>query len=170
LDLKIHLRALEKSDLTWLYLIENDQSLWKYSNTILPYSFDLLKDYIKNSRRDIFDVKQLRMVISLEDKKGVGLVDLFDFRPEHKRAGIGVIVDKEFHNKGIAKKALQLLEIWAKEKLQLHQLYTYIAEENLKSINLFKSLGYIEIGLKNDWNFYEGKYNNEYTFQKILNE
>lgn len=89
---EIKLRALEPSDLEFLYELENDESLWEVSNTTTPYSKFVLKQYLKNAHRDIYEVKQLRLVIC---KKGVerplGFVDLFDFDPKHNKVGIGML-------------------------------------------------------------------------------
>ena len=74
--MKVKFRALEMDDLQWLYLIENDESLWKYSNTIVPFSKEILTKYILNSNRDIFDVKQLRMVVYSREVSRIGLIDL----------------------------------------------------------------------------------------------
>ena len=157
-------------DLQWLYLIENDEGLWKYSNTIVPFSKEILTKYILNSNRDIFDVKQLRMVVYSKEVSRIGLIDLYDFSPENKRLALGIIIDEKYRNIGVAKKALFLIEKWIKSRLDIHQIYVNIGEENLISIKLFKSLGYNKIGLKKDWNFYNNKFNSEYTFQKILND
>jgi diamine N-acetyltransferase len=157
-------------DLQWLYLIENDERLWKYSNTIVPFSKEILTKYILNSNRDIFDVKQLRMVVYSKEVSRIGLIDLYDFSPKNKRLALGIIIDEKYRNIGVAKKALSLIEKWIKSRLDIHQIYVNIGEENLISIKLFKSLGYIKIGLKKDWNFYNNKFNSEFTFQKILND
>ena len=157
-------------DLQWLYLIENDERLWKYSNTIVPFSKEILTKYILNSNRDIFDVKQLRMVVYSKEVSRIGLIDLYDFSPENKRLALGIIIDEKYRNIGVAKNALSLIERWIKSRLDIHQIYVNIGEENLISIKLFKSLGYNKIGLKKDWNFYNNKFNSEFTFQKILND
>ncbi len=157
-------------DLQWLYLIENDERLWKYSNTIVPFSKEILTKYILNSNRDIFDVKQLRMVVYSKEVSRIGLIDLYDFSPENKRLALGIIIDEKYRNIGVAKNALSLIEKWIKSRLDIHQIYVNIGEENLISIKLFKSLGYNKIGLKKDWNFYNNKFNSEFTFQKILND
>ena len=168
--MKVKFRALEMDDLQWLYLIENDEGLWKYSNTIVPFSKEILTKYILNSNRDIFDVKQLRMVVYSKEVSRIGLIDLYDFSPENKRLALGIIIDEKYRNIGVAKKALFLIEKWIKSRLDIHQIYVNIGEENLISIKLFKSLGYNKIGLKKDWNFYNNKFNSEFTFQKILND
>ena len=168
--MKVKFRALEMDDLQWLYLIENDEGLWKYSNTIVPFSKEILTKYILNSNRDIFDVKQLRMVVYSKEVSRIGLIDLYDFSPENKRLALGIIIDEKYRNIGVAKNALSLIEKWIKSRLDIHQIYVNIGEENLISIKLFKSLGYIKIGLKKDWNFYNNKFNSEFTFQKILND
>ena len=85
----ISLRALEPEDLELLFNIENKKEFWEIITTITPYSKFILRQYLENSHRDIYDVKQLRLVIcKAVDNEPVGLIDLFDFDPRHKRAAI----------------------------------------------------------------------------------
>ena len=58
----IFLRALEPSDIDFLYQLENEENLWEVSNTITPFSRFILEQYLENSHRDIFDIRQLRLV------------------------------------------------------------------------------------------------------------
>ncbi|HMQ44873.1 MAG TPA: GNAT family N-acetyltransferase, partial [Mariniflexile sp.] len=60
----IYLRALEPEDLEFIHAIENDESVWEMSNTTTPYSKYLIKQYLEQAHKDIFEVKQLRLVIS----------------------------------------------------------------------------------------------------------
>ena len=89
---QIYLRALEQKDLNFLYELENNTEVWEVSGTITPFSKDVLQLYLDNAHRDIYDVKQLRLVICTNEHKSVGLIDVFDFDPNHRRAGIGIIV------------------------------------------------------------------------------
>lgn len=165
----IELRALEPSDLDFLYLLENDESVWEVSNTSTPYSRFILKQYLENSHRDIYDVKQLRLVISLvSEKRPLGFIDLFDFEPKHYRVGLGVVIfSEEDRGKGFAFDALQLVCSYAFNNLNVHQVYANITDDNIKSIELFKKVGFLEAGTKKDWVFSEGKYKNEMIFQLI---
>lgn len=164
----IYLRALEPEDLEFIYEIENNEDIWEISNTQTPYSKYLIKQYLENAHKDVFEVKQLRLVISSYTNEAIGMIDLFDFDFKNSRAGIGVLVkDSINRKKGFGKEALQLLINYSFKHLNLHQLYCNISEDNQASIKLFTSQGFNEIGLKKDWNFTNGNFINEYLFQLI---
>ena len=42
----IHLRAMEPEDIDFLYSIENKQEEWFLGSTNMPYSHDILRQYI----------------------------------------------------------------------------------------------------------------------------
>ena len=72
----IYLRALEPEDLEFVYAIENNESVWEVSNTQTPYSRFLIKQYLENAHQDIYEAKQLRLAICLNDsQKAIGLID-----------------------------------------------------------------------------------------------
>ena len=62
-DQNIHLRALEPEDLEFLYQIENKESFWEVSHTQTPFSKYVLKQYLENAHLDIYESKQLRLLI-----------------------------------------------------------------------------------------------------------
>ncbi len=68
----IFLRALEPEDLDFIHEIENDESIWEISNTQTPYSRFLIKQYLEQSHKDIYEVKQLRLVISNYENTAFG--------------------------------------------------------------------------------------------------
>ena len=63
-DENIVIRALEPEDLEYLYQWENDMDLWEVSDTLTPFSHFTLKKYIENSHQDIYEAKQLRLMIT----------------------------------------------------------------------------------------------------------
>ncbi|SFS56833.1 diamine N-acetyltransferase [Zhouia amylolytica] len=165
---KVFLRALEPSDIDFLYKLENDTTVWEVSETLSPYSKFVLEEYLANAHRDIYEVKQLRLAINTLKKELIGFIDLFDFDPKNKRAGIGIIILNEANRgKGLGEEALRLLITYGFEHLGLHQVYCNIAESNKPSISLFKKLGFEEIGVKKDWKWTSRGYLNEILYQKI---
>jgi diamine N-acetyltransferase len=164
----IRLRALEPEDLDFLYSIENDISFWEISSTQTPFSKHLLTQYLANAHLDIYEAKQLRLVIvENESDKNVGLIDLFDFNPQHKRAGIGILIVPQSQQKGYAYEALGLLIDYSFKQLDLHQLYANITPENTSSIKLFKKHNFKEVGIKKEWVYGNGKFKDEILFQLI---
>ena len=163
-----YLRALEPEDLDFIYDIENDESVWEVSNTITPYSRFLIQEYLDNAHKDIFEVKQLRLVICDNSDRTVGLIDLFDFDPHHKRAGVGVLIyDESSRAKGFGKAALQMIIDYSFKQLNLHQLFCNISEENTSSIKLFEQFNFQCIGTKKDWICINNIYKDEYLYQLI---
>ena len=127
---QIYLRALEQKDLDFLYALENDTDVWEVSGTVTPYSKDVLQLYLDSAHRDIYDVKQLRLVICSQEHQALGLIDVFDFEPNHHRAGIGIVIlDKDQRNKGVGAEAITLLCNYLFEVLGLRQVYANILEE-----------------------------------------
>ncbi len=164
----IYLRALEPEDLDFLFLLENNEAIWEVSGTLTPYSKQVLGHYLENAHRDIFDVKQLRLAICEASTQVVGLVDLFDFDPKNKRAGLGIVVlESQNRNKGIGAEAVALLVQYAFQTLDLHQLYANVGADNAPSIHLFEKLGFSLVGVKKDWRYSHGAYKDELLFQKI---
>lgn len=164
----ISLRALEPEDLDFLYELENNNEIWEISGTVTPYSKDVLRQYLQNAHRDIYDVKQLRLAITSNKKETIGLIDLFDFDPKNRRAGIGIVVLSNLHrNKGAGGEAIGLLQEYAFSSLELRQLYANVGTENAPSIHLFKKMGFVEVGVKKDWILSNGSFKDEILFQKI---
>ena len=164
----IYLRALEPEDLEFIHAIENDETVWEISNTQTPYSKFLIKQYLENSHKDIFEVKQLRLVISSYSNEALGMIDLFDFDFKNRRAGVGILVKENSHRqRGYGREALQLLINYSFTHLNLHQLYCNISEDNQASIKLFTNQGFETIGLKKDWIYSNKTYKNEYLLQLI---
>ena len=133
------LRAPEPEDLGVMILFENTTSLWEVSNATGPYSRFYLKQYIETNQNDLYEDKQLRLMIENPDKQVVGIIDICNFDPFHNRAEIGIVVADSYQKKGIGKLALQLLKEHCFDFLGIHQLFAYIDVSNEPCRKLFKN-------------------------------
>lgn len=165
----IELRALEPEDLELLYEWENNDSYWVISNTITPYSRYILKKYLEDSHKTIYETGQLRLMIDYKPEKvTIGTIDIFDFDPFNKRAGLGILIaDENYRRKGLASMSLTCVIDYCFKTLQLHQLFCNILANNSESIELFKKHGFVVAGEKKDWIKTSERYLNEYMFQLI---
>jgi diamine N-acetyltransferase len=166
----VRLRAVELSDIDFLYLCENDPEVWTVSESITPYSRFELEKYIL-SEGDIFANKQLRLMIDSKqngDYSVIGMVDLFDFNPIHSRAGLGILIySPENRGKGYAAEVLDLLIDYSFTVLNISVLYCNISANNRKSINCLEKAGFERCGLKKSWNKTPTGREDEIMFQLI---
>ncbi len=168
----ISLRAPEPEDLDLLYIWENESAVWQVSGTLTPFSRYVLKQYLEHAGKDIFQAKQLRLIIQLKNNhRPVGAVDLFDFDPHHRRAGLGILIAEPSDRRhGYARETLETLMGYCFSVLHLHQLYCNIAAGNSASIKLFKEAGFLESGRKREWLYNGRSYEDELLFQKLAGD
>ncbi len=165
----VRLRALEPEDVDILYRWENDIDVWKVSNTIAPFSKYILRQFIENQKYDIYETKQLRLIIeALETQKPVGTIDLFDIDPYNLRAGVGILIyDRNDHKRGYASGAVSLLIRYCFQILGLNQLYCNITAGNNDSMALFRSKGFHVVGVKKEWTRTTCDWQDEYMLQLL---
>ena len=163
---KVLLRALEPSDLPILYDWENDTRNWTVSNTLAPFSRCLLEKFIETSAQDIYTNKQLRlMVVDLATSHTVGVLDVFDFEPAHRRAGIGILIEPSSRGQGFGKDSVLIAKKYLFDVLKLHQIYCHIMVDNIHSISLFQKCGFEICGQKKEWVLTSDGYVDEYILQ-----
>ncbi len=177
---KVVLRAVEPEDLDVMYVWENDPQLWEYGQTRVPYSRYQLRQFIERQGQDLGDDGELRLIICLpcesefrgqtliDAGEAVGVIDIFEYSPTHRRAGVGVLIDPAYRGCGYASEALNVVENYLKYTFELHQLWCNVACDNFASMSLFEGAGYSVVGVKRGWIRRNGDYLDEALLQKIL--
>ncbi len=166
---RIALRALEKGDALKLMLWENNPQFWHVSETEAPFSLQAIEDFI-NQNGNFRQTGQIRlMIMNNSSSEAIGCVDLFDGHNRHRRAGVGILIAEDQHRgQGFASESLKLLTDYARDLLDLHQLYAHIADDNLHSIRLFENSGFEYSGTLKQWRRYRSTWQDVLIYQKIL--
>lgn len=166
---RIVLRALEKKDATTLMIWENNPEHWRVSDTEAPYSLHGIQQFIE--QQDNFRTcGQVRlMIIIKQTNEAIGCIDLFDGHGRHRRAAVGILLaDEQQRGKGYAAESLALIEKYACEILDLHQLYAHVEDQNKESIRLFENAGFNHVGTLKDWRRWNKSWHTILIFQKIF--
>lgn len=173
-----------------MYRWENDPAVWRVSGTTAPFSRHALERFVEEQRFDIFQTRQQRLIIETLDRSpddrehcgatnakhsapngscAIGALDLFEFDPLNRRAGIGILIHPaDARRKGYATDAVETGCRYASKVLGLHQLWCNVGATNTASLALFRSAGFVEIGTKHDWLWTPDGYEDEILFQRIL--
>ncbi len=127
----VTLRSLEATDLDVLYRWENDTRLWTVSNIMAPSPKSYVWQYLQNYDSDIFNTRQLRLMITLTSSgEPVGTVDLTNFDPFNNRAEFGIMIDHAQEGKGYGNEALKLTIAYVRDYLGLCQIYALVPVSN----------------------------------------
>lgn len=165
----LSLRAVEPEDIDFIMVIENNQKFWKVSETTLPFSRYHIKQYIENAHQDIFTTKQFRFIINNDvTKNKIGIIDLYDFDPQNKRVGIGIVILEEEQGNGYAKIAIKLIKEYAKNHLKIHQLFVKIHSTNITSLKLFQVCEFEKTAVLKNWYFNGKDYEDEIMMQYFI--
>ena len=117
---------------------------------------------------DLFSMRQIRIMIEKNnDNTCIGCIDIYDFDPIHMRAGIGILIQKDYRKLGFARQALELIIHYCFNTLMLKQIYCLIDVLNNDSIKLFTNIGFEQCGLRKEWIKTPNGFIDEIEFQLI---
>lgn len=166
--IKIFLRPIKKSDLTFLNEWKNDEEIYKYlGGGFMPTSIDQQEKWIDTMIDTTGNNK--RFVICDYQNNPVGVVGLYDISSIHRTCEIGIYIgSKNVQGKGYGKEACQLIEKFAKEYLNLRKIKLNVVLENIGALNLWESLNYEKIGEYKEERYIQGEYKNLVLMEKFI--
>lgn len=150
----IQLRALEREDLRYIHLLNNDNKIMSYWFEEPYESFAELQDLFK---KHIHNQSERRFIL-MDDKQTVGLVELVEIDLIHRNAEFQIIIDPQSQGKGYASIATKLAIEYAFTILNLHKIYLLVDKKNHKAIHIYRKTCFqIEGELKEEF-FINGSY------------
>ncbi len=165
----IFLRALEKEDATKLMIWENNPENWRVSDTEVPFSMHAIKQFVEQHENFRQSGQVRLMIVKKEGNESIGCIDIFDGNQKHRRAALGILIaDEADRGQGFAREAVDLTLSYAKDILDLHQIYVHIEDSNTTSIALFENAGFENVGKLKDWRRWNKAWHDVLIYQKIL--
>ncbi|MGJ3494464.1 Spermidine N(1)-acetyltransferase [Piscirickettsia salmonis] len=152
---RIHLRALEKSDLALVHRWNNNFSVMRYWFEEPYESFVELEELYN---KHIHDQSERRFIIENSDNNIVGLVELLEIDYIHRNAEYTVLIDPNYQGRSYALQATEQVLGYAFNVLNLHKVYLLVDERNEKAIHVYKKAGFIPESVLIDEIFVEGAY------------
>jgi ribosomal-protein-alanine N-acetyltransferase len=97
----------------------------------------------------------------IEDKntcESIGVISVYNYKPEHRKAELGYWLLPRFWGKGIASEVIKpVIHYWKTEK-KLHRFEAFIETENIASIRLIEKAGFIFEGTQRECEIKFGRF------------
>jgi len=151
----IRLRPLERSDLHFVHLLNNNRSVMGYWFEEPYESFvELEQLYSKH----IHDQSERRFIVEDGAHDPVGLVELVEIDHLHRRAEFLIMIAPEQQGRGYARAATRLAINYAFRVLNLYKLYLLVDVDNTRAIRIYEGVGFRREGVLIDEFFSDGRY------------
>lgn len=165
------LRAVEPSDAQAMWEVETDSSQWVANSMSAPLSRLNLFEYAQNYDANPFSAGQLRLIVELKNQnRPIGIVDLYEISAQNRTSMLGIYILPQYRRQGYATRSIRILEDYCRNILNLRILGAKISEQNRASINLFKSLKFVNTGFLPGWLLNGKQTQNILLFFKNLNQ
>ncbi len=156
----VSLRPLERSDLHFVHVLNNNRSVMGYWFEEPYESFVELEELY---RKHIHDQSERRFIVEHESTETqaherVGLVELVEIDHLHRRAEFLIMISPDFQQHGYAKAATRSAINYAFRVLNLYKLYLLVDVDNAAAIKVYEGAGFQREGVLVDEFFSDGRY------------
>lgn len=106
-------------------------------------------------------------IVDKARKENIGVISVYHYKPEHKRAEVGYWLLPRFWGKGIAGEVLgEVIRYW--QGKGLHRLEAFVEAGNSGSIRLLERSGFHHEGTLRDYELKWGKFISVHIFALII--
>jgi diamine N-acetyltransferase len=156
----VSLRPLERSDLHFVHLLNNNRSVMGYW---FEEPFESFVELEELYRKHIHDQSERRFIVEHEvleppSHERVGLVELVEIDHLHRRAEFLIMISPEHQSHGFAKAATLATIHYAFRVLNLYKLYLLVDVDNAVAIHIYEAAGFKREGVLVDEFFSDGRY------------
>jgi len=162
-DGKIRLRLRRPSDSEQNYLMQFDSLGISLVGEEMP--LPPVKPVIKpDSEQEQPNNTAPEFIIETLSGEYVGGLHFNFINERHGTFSIGMILLKQYRNKGYGKAAMRILFEYAFNERRLHKFTGFCLDDNIASAKMMESLGCVREGTIRDVIFLGGKYHSQYIF------
>ncbi|MCJ7824273.1 MAG: GNAT family N-acetyltransferase [Anaerolineales bacterium] len=157
---RIRLRALEREDLPRFVEWFHDPEVRAGISLFMPLSLAEEEQWYE----EMIKKDPIEHTLSVDVRNGeewthVGNCGLFDLEPQSRRMELGVIIgERSSWDQGFGTDVVRTLLGHAFETLNLNRVVLRVYETNLRAIQVYKKIGFIEEGRLRQDHFIDGKY------------
>ena len=151
----IHLRPLERSDLHFVHVLNNNDAIMRYW---FEEPYEAYDELVALYDRHIHDQFERRFIVERSGGERIGLVELVEINHIHRRAEFQIIIAPSFQGHGYAKAATRVAIGYAFRVLNLHKVFLVVDKDNLAAGHIYQACGFSVEGELREEFFSNGRY------------
>lgn len=157
---RIRLRAVERDDLPRFVTWFQDPEVRAGISLFLPLSLAEEEAWYE----DMLKKDPIEHTLAIDVQEGekwthVGACGFLDYEPRFQHIELGVVVgDRSFWDQGIGTDVVRTLLRHAFKTLNLNRVVLQVFETNLRAIQVYKKIGFVEEGRLRQHHFLDGRY------------
>ncbi|RXS20215.1 GNAT family N-acetyltransferase [Staphylococcus saprophyticus] len=163
----INIRPIEYDDLELLHKWRNDREIFsQLGDGFFPVSKTEMSNWMSNFCKN--DKSNLKFIITY-DSKGAGYITLTNVNYINRSAELGIYIgEKNLQGCGIASGAIELLEDFATNNLNLRKIKLLVNSDNNAALALYHKLGFRDIGIYEKERFIKGNWVDVKIMEKFI--
>lgn len=165
------LRGMNIDDSRKLFTFMGDRETMKY---LTPHPVETekeMKDYIIASLEKLSQQKELPwVVINKETEELIGMFRLHKLNMWHKKAEMGVVIRKEFQERGVMTEILRMMIPYCFQVLDLNRLVGDIFSKNEGSKKLLMKFGFHMDGILRETDYDGKEFHDTIVFSMLKDE
>ncbi|MBP5296763.1 MAG: GNAT family N-acetyltransferase [Bacteriovoracaceae bacterium] len=171
IDQEFRLRAVERSDLSWLKHLREDPSVSSCLGT-----FCLLNDERQERWFNSLQTDSTKCYMIFEKRESnnsfvkLGMVRITEIDLINRSMCVGGDLAQEYRGKGYAKDMYKLIFQYGFNHMNMHRLYLFVLEDNMVAKGLYQQMGFKLEGVQREAIYSNGKYKNYEMMGLLKNE
>jgi len=140
-----------------------------YTIACKKFTLEEEKLFIKDSLNKIEREEAIFLIAEVDGRAfGVASIKKEDSPMINHRGEFGIILKKEIRGEGVGQELIKAILKEAKRFLKIKIVTLNVFEENIPAINLYKKMGFVQIGRLEKGIKFFGKYKNEIIMSRYL--
>lgn len=177
---RLRLREMTMEDAEAIFAIRGDYEVTKY-NIGAPYpTIERAQKLIAGMKEEYLAQSEIRWGITIKPyDEVIGMVGFNYWNRQDNRASVGFDLNRSYWRRGIMAEALRLIVIFGFEEMGLNRIEADASIHNAASINLMKSLGFVQEGVQREQYYEDGVYHDlvllsllkrDWLYQNLAND
>jgi ribosomal-protein-alanine N-acetyltransferase len=165
---RLRLRALRREDASGILCLSTDPAANRYLPGTGPKTMADAMARVERLQHDVENGKCIFWVIAERDDPSlIGTICLWNLEPLNRRGELGYKLLPFAHGKGYMTEALVPVLEFGFRNMVLHSIYAMTDAENLASVRLLESAGFVKEGHFRDAVYYQDRFHDQVVYATL---